>query len=98
MTLLICPRCKQRCLDRNSYGESGIYRSRHRLCVPCWHAENDECDREGTNNLPETLKSYGPENDVAHIARALHAGANEYIMKPFDREIVRDKFDEVGLL
>jgi two-component system chemotaxis response regulator CheY len=23
------------------------------------------------------------ENDVAHIARALHAGANEYIMKPF---------------
>jgi two-component system chemotaxis response regulator CheY len=28
------------------------------------------------------------ENDVAHIARALHAGANEYIMKPFDRDIV----------
>src|SRR5580704_16735716 len=28
------------------------------------------------------------ENDVAHIARALHAGANEYIMKPFDKEIV----------
>ncbi len=27
------------------------------------------------------------ENDVAHIARALHAGANEYIMKPFDRDI-----------
>jgi len=26
------------------------------------------------------------ENDVAHIARALHAGANEYIMKPFDKE------------
>src|ERR1700730_1132818 len=25
------------------------------------------------------------ENDVAHIARALHAGANEYIMKPFDK-------------
>ena len=28
------------------------------------------------------------ENDVAHIARALHAGANEYIMKPFDKDIV----------
>ena len=38
------------------------------------------------------------ENDVAHIARALHAGANEYIMKPFDREIVQSKFQEVGLL
>ena len=38
------------------------------------------------------------ENDVAHIARALHAGANEYIMKPFDKEIISAKFAEVGLL
>jgi two-component system chemotaxis response regulator CheY len=38
------------------------------------------------------------ENDVAHIARALHAGANEYIMKPFDREIMTAKFQEVGLI
>ena len=38
------------------------------------------------------------ENDVAHIARALHAGANEYIMKPFDSEIVESKFSEVGLV
>ena len=38
------------------------------------------------------------ENDVAHIARALHAGANEYIMKPFDKEIVEAKFQEVGLI
>ena len=36
------------------------------------------------------------ENDVAHIARALHAGANEYIMKPFDKEIVEAKFQQVG--
>ena len=38
------------------------------------------------------------ENDVAHIARALHAGANEYIMKPFDKDIVQAKFEEVGLI
>ena len=38
------------------------------------------------------------ENDVAHIARALHAGANEYIMKPFDKEIVEAKFQEVDLI
>jgi two-component system, chemotaxis family, chemotaxis protein CheY len=38
------------------------------------------------------------ENDVAHIARALHAGANEYIMKPFDKDIVESKFQEVGLI
>jgi two-component system chemotaxis response regulator CheY len=38
------------------------------------------------------------ENDVAHIARALRAGADEYIMKPFDKEIVEAKFHEVGLI
>jgi two-component system chemotaxis response regulator CheY len=38
------------------------------------------------------------ENDVAHIARAMHAGANEYIMKPFDKEIMQAKFQEVGLV
>ena len=38
------------------------------------------------------------ENDVAHIARALQAGANEYIMKPFDKDIVQEKFQEIGLL
>jgi hypothetical protein len=59
----ICPRCKQRVLDRDNYGESAIYRSRHRLCVPCWHAEDAEIEEKGGNDLPETLKSYGPEND-----------------------------------
>ena len=37
------------------------------------------------------------ENDVGHIARAMHAGADEYIMKPFDKEIMTAKFQEVGL-
>ena len=36
------------------------------------------------------------ENDVGAIARALHAGADEYIMKPFDREIVTAKLAQVG--
>jgi two-component system chemotaxis response regulator CheY len=35
---------------------------------------------------------------MSHIARALDAGANEYIMKPFDRDIVAAKFQEVGLI
>ncbi|MGE0847851.1 MAG: PleD family two-component system response regulator [Flavobacteriaceae bacterium] len=38
------------------------------------------------------------ENDVAQIARALRAGANEYIMKPFDRDIMQAKFAEAGLI
>ncbi|MFZ9502578.1 MAG: response regulator [Beijerinckiaceae bacterium] len=37
------------------------------------------------------------ENDVAHIARAVNAGADEYIMKPFDREIMHSKLQEIGL-
>lgn len=38
------------------------------------------------------------ENDIEHITRAISAGANEYIMKPFDKEIVEAKLHEVGLL
>jgi two-component system chemotaxis response regulator CheY len=38
------------------------------------------------------------ENNVAHIAQALSGGANEYIMKPFDKDIIADKFAEVGLI
>jgi len=38
------------------------------------------------------------ENDVAHITEALNAGADEYIMKPFDRGIIAAKFAEVGLV
>lgn len=38
------------------------------------------------------------ENDISHIARAIHAGANEYIMKPFDRDILASKLQQVGLV
>jgi len=38
------------------------------------------------------------ENGMDHISRALNAGANEYIMKPFDKDIVAAKFQEVGLV
>ena len=38
------------------------------------------------------------ENEIAQITRAIHAGADEYIMKPFDQQIVASKLEEVGLL
>lgn len=38
------------------------------------------------------------ENDVANIRTAIEAGANEYIMKPFDRDIIEAKFTQAGLL
>jgi two-component system, chemotaxis family, chemotaxis protein CheY len=37
------------------------------------------------------------EYDVAQIARAMHAGADEVLMKPFDVSIVKAKFEEIGL-
>lgn len=38
------------------------------------------------------------ENDMSHIQEAIAAGADEYIMKPFDSEIIESKFVQVGLL
>lgn len=38
------------------------------------------------------------ENDTTHITEALSAGANEYIVKPFDRDIIKAKLAEVGLV
>ena len=38
------------------------------------------------------------ENDPDHISRALGAGAVEYIMKPFDSDIIESRFTEAGLL
>lgn len=38
------------------------------------------------------------ENDMEHITEALTRGANEYIMKPFDGDILKSKFEQVGLI
>jgi len=38
------------------------------------------------------------ERDVLKIAEALEAGADEYIMKPFDSDIIESKFHQAGLI
>ncbi len=38
------------------------------------------------------------ENDMNHIELAITHGAQEYIMKPFDEEILTGKLAQVGLL
>ena len=38
------------------------------------------------------------ENDVPRIAEAIGAGANDYLMKPFDHGILHDKLAQIGLL
>ncbi|MEW4448786.1 response regulator [Qipengyuania sp. JC766] len=37
------------------------------------------------------------ENDVAHIREAIGAGADEYVMKPFDHETLQIKLQLVGM-
>jgi len=37
------------------------------------------------------------ENDMAHIKEAISAGANEYIMKPFDSDIIQSKLSQIGI-
>jgi two-component system chemotaxis response regulator CheY len=38
------------------------------------------------------------ENDMSRIVEAIESGAQEYIMKPFDEDILLGKFAQVGLL
>ena len=38
------------------------------------------------------------ENEVEQMMSALESGAQEYIMKPFDEDILTDKFTQIGLL
>ena len=38
------------------------------------------------------------ENEMAKIIEAMQSGANEYVMKPYDENIIRGKFEQLGLL
>ena len=38
------------------------------------------------------------ETEMAQVMKALESGANEYVMKPFTADILREKLDMLGLL
>lgn len=38
------------------------------------------------------------ENNLSQIAEAVTAGADEYVLKPFDTDVLTGKFQAVGLL
>jgi two-component system chemotaxis response regulator CheY len=38
------------------------------------------------------------ETELDHMVSALEAGANEYVMKPFTKDILREKLELVGIL
>lgn len=48
-------------------------------------------------DLPKVLLCT-TENDAAHVEEALNLGADEYIMKPFDEEIIKGKLEMVGMI
>jgi two-component system, chemotaxis family, chemotaxis protein CheY len=62
----------------------------------------------GLDFLKKLRAEYGPdkppvvfcttETDMSSIEQAITNGAQEYIMKPFDEEILLGKFAQVGLL
>ncbi len=38
------------------------------------------------------------ENNMENIQKAIMAGANEYVMKPFDEELISSKLSQLGML
>jgi two-component system, chemotaxis family, chemotaxis protein CheY len=38
------------------------------------------------------------EHDAGQIAEAVSAGADEYALKPFDRDFLKEKFAQIGLV
>lgn len=38
------------------------------------------------------------ETDINHIQEAIMSGANEYVMKPYDEDILKGKLCQLGLL
>ena len=62
----------------------------------------------GLEFLKALRREFGPEqppvmfctteNDISFIEQAIESGAQEFIMKPFDEEILLGKFAQVGIL
>ena len=62
----------------------------------------------GLDFLKALRREFGPgqppvmfcttENDISFIEQAIEHGAQEFVMKPFDEEILLGKFSQVGLL
>lgn len=48
-------------------------------------------------NMPKVLFC-SMESDPRRISEALAAGADDYVMKPFDGDILQSKLDEIGAL
>ncbi|MGD9536966.1 MAG: response regulator [Alphaproteobacteria bacterium] len=54
--------------------------------------------RQSSNGEHPLVVFCTTENDLTRIKEAIEAGANEFIMKPFDADIIESKFAQVGLI
>ena len=52
---------------------------------------------DGGAGRPPKIIFCTAERDASQIARAIEAGAHEYVIKPFDRSILTAKFEKLGL-
>ena len=94
-------------IDEAEDGESALDICRRRMpdailldwCLPTMTGIDflRQLRREPTGDRP-VIVFCTTENDIAHITEAIGAGANEYVLKPFDRDIVEAKFTEAGLM
>jgi two-component system chemotaxis response regulator CheY len=48
-----------------------------------------------TNSIPVVMVT--AQRDMTQIAEAIQSGANEYIMKPFSREVIEEKLKLLGI-
>ncbi len=54
--------------------------------------------RSGDNGERPVVVFTITENDYDEIKSAMTAGANEYVLKPFDRTVIAEKLRQVGLI
>jgi two-component system chemotaxis response regulator CheY len=56
------------------------------------------CVRSNPNYSNIPLMMVTSETEMAQMSKALEAGANEYVMKPFTRDVITDKLALLGVL
>ena len=54
--------------------------------------------RRGRTQKQPVIIATMTEHDVGHISEALNAGADEYVLKPLDGDVLKEKFTQTGLL
>jgi two-component system, chemotaxis family, chemotaxis protein CheY len=54
--------------------------------------------RENPDNAELKVIMVTTETEIGNMVSALEAGANEYVMKPFTKDILKEKLEMVGIL